>query len=1528
MTGSSSGGAAAAGGVGHEGRCLAWVAAHMLTERPLPSWASGRRVVSIGGQTERAVDDVGFVVDDGGWIMIQAKKNLRIAKAESGPLAEALAQLVAVENLGVPDQPPASAFTRRIDPDTDRVLLLTDQGAPDTINKYLAPVTDRMRELPTTFPLTDTHRNNAEERALTIVLEHLRRLWAERHGRPPSEADLRRLGCLLAVRAMSLVDGGADFYAVHNLLSDVAPRPDDAGRIWEQLGREAQRIGEERSFLDRGGLLRRLEAAGVPLRPVARLRPDVARLRQMTDTNVALLAGSLTISAPEGPVALDRDVATVVLSSDGNTAVTGAAGTGKSVVLHSIATTAVQRGADIVVLRSTDLQATAGQTRMELNLDHDLAEVLAAWSGNTPGLLLIDGLDQTSGTDASLWLPELAHALTGTRWRIVATIRVYDLKHGQPWRRMFAGVPTDGEHADSGLAQVRHVVVGDLVDREVFQLRAASPELSRLLDSANERLRGLLTNPFNLDLTGRMLRDGVTLDFSALRSRADLLHMYWQHRVEDSLDTVVALRAVVDSMVRQGRQVANPADLAPGLSSQVLTDLRRVSVLRELPTSPGHASALIEFSHPVLFDYAVAMLALGDTSRPEALADRLDEDPNLAIRVRPSLEFRLATVWRDDSDRRSYWRLALRLASGTSGHLLAGSAATSVAADEIQSLADCLTLADACTGSVEDELGRWDVDDARGLAFLLAARISRGPFVAEPFAALAALVNYLAQHAGASADVNLAVLAVQIPVRALASRPEDLAPFMAEHLIPAAVTCMEIALADPADPRHAILATATSRLLAHAAVTDPGASRPAVERLCTPDMLRVLGIQAFIPLLERIPDIARQDPTLAVDIGAVAFEYEETRDEQTSLVASAIIPMTTNRKDELDALRHMVGARLKQLTEVSPIAATSLLLRALDPPTEAPGQLVRREFPVPPHPRYEMTLLFSIGHGVLLKMTKEYLDGLTALAEGLSVTPANTAAVPPELADIVDKIMIGLRHQEVWQRLLLRAATTESPMLALALTPTLQVPNLFACPDTWLPAGHLASRLSPLLSTQEHARTETAIWKMVEAGRSPGPPDPERAHRFSSRRDMIIVSLEPESITDERIRHRIAELQRDPKAPVLPELRETDLDDPNERGWPTQPPDPGSPDGIQQQLSEIGTQLGGDDDEVRRQAGQRLIDMWTAFGPLPDAAERIGTHDVHVTPDDIRLQAAERLAHLPQTTPESPLGSQVYSTLRAFLPDPALAHTAQEHHDTWSGNPFPAFTVSAVNCAIEGLTVLAARADWRVSHGEELDTLITPLLDSPNPVHRFLATRALPRLHPEPGQLFDVAQHRLDTETDRHVATYLFGLLSNFRFSRAADLDSVVCRLASRPEWACASAAQDADDRAGGDKRWTLVVNVLTALAIVEATPYASSTLDVWMTHPTDHPNRATQATAWMRSVLNPTETRLHPAQERAFHLLHQSVDQLRTDWATAQQQDSTPERQQRPSKRDQDGGKRRPAGVLRQRRPRCSRRKGYQDGD
>ncbi len=102
---SSAGGTRTAGGVGHEGRCLAWAAAYMLTEEPLPRWASGRRVAGVGGQTNRPVDDVGLVTDEGGWVTIQAKKGMRVDKRPGGGLGEAVRQLVEIDETGVPEGP-------------------------------------------------------------------------------------------------------------------------------------------------------------------------------------------------------------------------------------------------------------------------------------------------------------------------------------------------------------------------------------------------------------------------------------------------------------------------------------------------------------------------------------------------------------------------------------------------------------------------------------------------------------------------------------------------------------------------------------------------------------------------------------------------------------------------------------------------------------------------------------------------------------------------------------------------------------------------------------------------------------------------------------------------------------------------------------------------------------------------------------------------------------------------------------------------------------------------------------------------------------------------------------------------------------------------------------------------------------------------------------------------------------------------------------------------------------------------------
>ena len=65
MTRSAAGGSGTVGGVLHEDRCVAWMAAHMLAETALPDWASGQLVVAVGSQTGRPVDDIGALTDAG-----------------------------------------------------------------------------------------------------------------------------------------------------------------------------------------------------------------------------------------------------------------------------------------------------------------------------------------------------------------------------------------------------------------------------------------------------------------------------------------------------------------------------------------------------------------------------------------------------------------------------------------------------------------------------------------------------------------------------------------------------------------------------------------------------------------------------------------------------------------------------------------------------------------------------------------------------------------------------------------------------------------------------------------------------------------------------------------------------------------------------------------------------------------------------------------------------------------------------------------------------------------------------------------------------------------------------------------------------------------------------------------------------------------------------------------------------------------------------------------------------------------------
>jgi hypothetical protein len=372
----------------------------MLTETELPNWAGGHRVVGVGGQTWRQVDDVGLLTDHDGWIGVQGKKNLKLSTELDSDLAGALAQLVALDAAGVPDRPPAQDLFRALDPLVDRVLILTCDEAPATITRDMARLTDRLRTWPAAVPLREAAVNGGERKAWDVLREHVVRLRSAHHGAQADETQLRALLRPLAVQGLDLRPQGRDTDRLVLRLRDMLEDSEEASKLWGRLELIGRDIAVTRSWLERDALLAELENRGFRITPVARLRRDVRRLRAVTAANLATPPSSLSIGTPEGPVSIQRAVTGLLRNHRGRLAITGDPGCGKSVLLHGLA---ADSDAEMVYLTHQQLRGTAGQTRTELNLQHDLVEVLAGWPGSRPALLLLDGLDQTRGTDASTW---------------------------------------------------------------------------------------------------------------------------------------------------------------------------------------------------------------------------------------------------------------------------------------------------------------------------------------------------------------------------------------------------------------------------------------------------------------------------------------------------------------------------------------------------------------------------------------------------------------------------------------------------------------------------------------------------------------------------------------------------------------------------------------------------------------------------------------------------------------------------------------------------------------------------------------------------------------------------------------------------------------------------------------------------------------------------------------------------------------------------------------------------------------------
>ena len=509
---SNAGGSAASWGFNFQHRVGAWFAAQILAERGAqPGWGlpTDTSFEWLRLETEQPIDDLLVGTSSGGLIYCQVKRRLTLSSKQDSELASTIHQFVDqfVTHQSRTDGP--RPWDRALDPARDRFLLVCGPLSSTLVKACLPSVLDRIRSQVTGEQLGDAAVNRLERRALEALLAHIKAAWQQLNGSPPVASNIRRLLEFVRIQTLDFESGEAE-RSVETLLSGtVVPDARAAVAAWNLLVSTSARLSESRTGADRSRLQEELGRAGIKVDAAISYREDIGRLQEHSRSTVENLARFAHLRVGTDVLKIRRQSTGAVRTAAdaGSLVVLGQPGAGKSGALYDLVEELERQGRDHVLLAVDRLEATtSGALRTELGLEHELLEVLRNWPGEQPAFLVVDSLDAARGEAGATAIRDLLTAVSNLpRWRVVTSIRKFDLRHSRPTRRLFAGQPASA-FVDSEFQDVRHVEIPVLSSEEFAQLRGSSPVLYDLLMRVPRELREVL---FNVSLMADLLTSGV-----------------------------------------------------------------------------------------------------------------------------------------------------------------------------------------------------------------------------------------------------------------------------------------------------------------------------------------------------------------------------------------------------------------------------------------------------------------------------------------------------------------------------------------------------------------------------------------------------------------------------------------------------------------------------------------------------------------------------------------------------------------------------------------------------------------------------------------------------------------------------------------------------------------------------------------------------------------------------------------------------------------------------------------------------------
>ncbi len=1022
-----------------------WMLTESLVDHRLQLGAA--KVTAIRMETEAPLDDALAQTSEGGVIAAQAKNSLSLSSSLNSEFGKTVDQVVrqwrlcreGSGNLG---------WNRPLDAIKDKLIIVVGPDSPATTRVHLARGLDARRQ--PGEPILTTQ----EVKALKQFDTCLRLAWATATTDSFTEDVLQDISRLTFV--YNIDPAGSDRAAWIGSLGPALLDPADAPTVLNLLERIAGDLMSARSGRTLATLRNDLFGRAARLAARPDYRSDIAALRTYSQQTEEILRGLEVVEAEAGiPVGITRHCQAAVNAAalGGHLLLIGEPGAGKSAVISALGRALRGQNHDVVEMAVDrfSVESLEGLSHA-LGLRNDLPPVLGAWDGPDPAFLLIDALDASRGGSGEATFKRLIQSIIdpGGRWRVIASIRTFDLRLGQSFRALFKGTPPDKALQGEGFAAVRHVQIPTWSLTEFDELLRLAPRLAEVLEHSPPKLRELAMVPFNTRLLSDLVAKGALgQDFSAIDSQVALLDLYWEWRVErHGVAAEVCLRGVVEEMVTT-RALRVPRLKVAAANPTILDALTAEGVL-----VMADQQRSIQFRHHILFDYVASRVFLNADDIVSGAAS-FPKARGLGLALAPALGFLLQSLWSEDAGHDHFWTAVSQLLGAPDVDPVIRSVAARMAAELPSTPKDIEVFTSAINGN----------DAAATIALQHVAGAVAIRLEDDQGAALAPWVNLELQLSARPAEVAgvLRMLAF-----ILNSRVKD--PILRHDL---GIAFRRLLNHGYTLDDSRFIATPSIEFVVDTMDTDTEASIALLRETMTDARFDRFGHEELPALARKISALAPRAPAFAAEIYDGAFTRHVTDNRKTSLGSGRILSLTSNARQDFESAWWSLNEYFPKFLAVSSVEATKALLAAI-------RGYVRRKHPIPeelneclvPVSGTEIRVQPDQSHIWAHEVHPQYAQDAAALlsqfASFLETGDDNAVIAAAEYA---------VRHATlavIWSRLFFAAAVRGGSLGKLLVRYAAQ-PGFVITPDTRKDAIDLVAAQYATLEEIERTNLEIAV---------------------------------------------------------------------------------------------------------------------------------------------------------------------------------------------------------------------------------------------------------------------------------------------------------------------------------------------------------------------------------------------------------------------------------------------------------------------